>query len=222
MQVKRFFAADMRQAMKLINSLQQGQVTVDGQVKTLRLNNRLRGLIDTALASHQLLATDPKLRLSAAQQLQKNAKPAQLKFLDQQLATETDSDVHTALSLALANLQLVDPNPVDQAALQHEANGIAHLKPEVDVGVVHRRPAHLFGQDRLHDAQGGTVDKIQCGGEKHQCEHAPTGFASRQGAANLVTHSCVWSVGRGSACSRRRDHGCLPVSWNFYVVLHNK
>ncbi|WP_314919482.1 urea ABC transporter permease subunit UrtB [Pseudomonas helleri] len=97
--------------VELINSLQQGQVTVDGQVKTLRLNNRLRGLVETALASHQLLAADPKLRLSAAQQLQKSAKPAQLKFLDQQLAEETDHDVHTALSLALANLQLVDPDP---------------------------------------------------------------------------------------------------------------
>ena len=102
--------------IELINSLQQGQITVDGQVKILRLNNRLRGLIDTALASHQLLASDPRLRLSAAQQLQKNAKPAQLKFLDQQLATETDSDVHTALSLALANLQLVDPDPAVRLA----------------------------------------------------------------------------------------------------------
>ena len=97
--------------VELINSLQQGQVTVDGQVKTLRLNNRLRGLVETALASHQLLAADPKLRLSAAQQLQKSAKPAQLKFLDLQLAEETDHDVHAALSLALANLQLVDPDP---------------------------------------------------------------------------------------------------------------
>ena len=91
--------------VELINSLQQGQLTVDGQTKTLRLNNRLRGLIDTALASHQLLASDPKLRLSAAQHLQKSASPAQLSFLDRQLAGETDSDVHTALSLALANLQ---------------------------------------------------------------------------------------------------------------------
>ena len=96
---------------ELISSLQQGQITVDGQVKTLRLNNRLRGLIDTALASHQLLATDPKLRLNAAQQLQKSATPAQLTFLDRQLAGETDSDVRSALSLALANLQLVDPDP---------------------------------------------------------------------------------------------------------------
>ena len=102
--------------VELINSLQQGRVTVDGQVKTLRLNNRLRGLIDTALASHQLLATDPKLRLNAAQQLQKSATPAQLTFLDRQLAGETDSDVRSALSLALANLQLVDPDPAVRLA----------------------------------------------------------------------------------------------------------
>lgn len=97
--------------VELINALQQGQLTVDGQPKTLRLNNRLRGLIETALASHQLLAADASVRLSAAQQLQKSARPAQLAFLDRQLAGEQDEDVHAALSLALANLQLVDPNP---------------------------------------------------------------------------------------------------------------
>ena len=102
--------------VELINGLQQGQISVDGEVKTLRLNNRLRGLIDTALASHQLLAVDPKLRLNAAQQLQKSAKPAQLKFLNQQLAAETDSDVRSTLSLALANLQLVDPDPAVRLA----------------------------------------------------------------------------------------------------------
>ena len=63
--------------VELINSLQQGLLTVDGAPQKLRLNNRLRGLIDTAVASHQLLAADPKLRLVAAQQLQKSAKPAQ-------------------------------------------------------------------------------------------------------------------------------------------------
>jgi len=100
----------------LINDLQQGQISVDGQSKTLRLNNRLRGLIETAQASQQLLAPDPKLRLAAALQLQKSAKPAQLAFLDRQLAGETDSTAHSALSLALANLQLVDPDPAVRLA----------------------------------------------------------------------------------------------------------
>ncbi|ALE89920.1 urea ABC transporter permease subunit UrtB [Pseudomonas versuta] len=100
----------------LINDLQQGQISIDGQTRTLRLNNRLRGLIETAQASQHLLAPDPALRLAAALQLQKSAKPAQLAFLDRQLAGETDSAVHTALSLALANLQLVDPDPAVRLA----------------------------------------------------------------------------------------------------------
>ena len=102
--------------VELINALQQGQLTVDGEVQVLHLNNRLRGLIDNALASHQLLAADAKLRLSAAQTLQRSAKPAQLNFLDHQLAAESNAEVKTALSLALANLQLVDSNPAVRLA----------------------------------------------------------------------------------------------------------
>lgn len=114
--LERWAAQPVPARVELLNTLQHGQVVVDGQTNTVRLNNRLRSLIDTALASHQLLAADPTLRLSAAQQLQKSAKPAQLAFLDQQLANETDSNVHAALSLTLANLQLVDPNPAVRLA----------------------------------------------------------------------------------------------------------
>ena len=79
--------------------------------KKLRLNNRLRGLIGTAMASHQLLAEEPNVRLAAAQQLQKSAKPAQLGLLNARVASEEDAAVRDALALALANLQLVDPDP---------------------------------------------------------------------------------------------------------------
>src|ERR1700756_574157 len=102
--------------IELVDALQQGQITVNGETKTVRLNNRLRGLIDNVQASQELLAADPKVRLTAAQTLQKSAQPAQLKFLDQQLAGETNDDVHVALSLALANLQLVDPDPAVRLA----------------------------------------------------------------------------------------------------------
>ena len=74
--------------LELLNALQQGQLNIAGESRTLRLNNRLRGLIDSALASHQLLASDANSRLAAARQLQKSAKPAQLKFLDARLAAE--------------------------------------------------------------------------------------------------------------------------------------
>jgi urea transport system permease protein len=102
--------------IELVDALQQGQLTVNGETRTVRLNNRLRGLIDNVQASQQLLAADPKVRLAAAQTLQKTAVPAQLKFLDQQVAAETNEDVHTALSLALANLQLVDTDPLVRLA----------------------------------------------------------------------------------------------------------
>ncbi|WP_313264861.1 urea ABC transporter permease subunit UrtB [Pseudomonas sp.] len=102
--------------IELVDALEQGQLTLNGETKTVRLNNRLRGLINNVQASQQLLAADPKVRLDAARTLQKSAVPAQLKFLDQQVAAETDEQVHSALSLALANLQLVDPDPVVRLA----------------------------------------------------------------------------------------------------------
>ena len=102
--------------IELVDALQQGQLTLNGEARTVRLNNRLRGLINNVQASQQLLAADPKVRLAAARTLQKSAVPAQLKFLDQQVAAETDEDVHSALSLALANLQLVDSDPLVRLA----------------------------------------------------------------------------------------------------------
>lgn len=129
--LERWSAAPNTARLPLIEALQQGRVATDSAKnafievsgayqpaegdtqpvetpKKLRLNNRLRGLTATTLASHQLLADNPALRLAAAQQLQKSAKPAQLQLLNAQVASETDEGVRDALTLALANLQLVD------------------------------------------------------------------------------------------------------------------
>ncbi len=125
--------------LPLLEALQQGRVAADSTKtafietagsyqaaesdappvdapKKLRLNNRLRGLISTAMASHQLLAEDPALRLIAARQLQKSAKPAQLELLNARVTSETDDGVRDALTLALANLQLVDNDPAIRLA----------------------------------------------------------------------------------------------------------
>ncbi|MFZ0153702.1 urea ABC transporter permease subunit UrtB [Pseudomonas sp.] len=101
--------------LDLLTSLQQGRLSPTDSRK-LRLNNRLRGLVDNALASHQLLSNDAKLRLAAAQQLQKSAQPAQVAFLDRRFASETDAAVHAALGLALANLQLIASDPAVRLA----------------------------------------------------------------------------------------------------------
>jgi urea transport system permease protein len=125
--------------LPLLDALQQGRVAADGDKtpfieidgayqaiegaaepvgtpKKIRLNNRLRGLIASTLASHQLLAADPAVRLAAAQHLQKSAKPAQLALLNARVASEDHEQVRDALSLALANLQLVDRDPAVRLA----------------------------------------------------------------------------------------------------------
>ncbi|WP_324731910.1 urea ABC transporter permease subunit UrtB [Pseudomonas paeninsulae] len=113
-------AADSRKnAFIHVNGVYQSaeaEVAPTEAPRKLRLNNRLRGLIGTAMASHQLLAEDPALRLAAARELQKRAKPAQLALLNARAASETDAQVRTALTLALANLQLVDRDPAIRLA----------------------------------------------------------------------------------------------------------
>ena len=90
----------------------EDDVQAQSTPRKVRLNNRLRGLLSVAQASQQLLSEDPAQRLAAAQILQQKAKPALLPLIEQQQASETDEQVQTALSLALANLQLVDPDPL--------------------------------------------------------------------------------------------------------------
>lgn len=125
--------------LPLLEALQQGRIAADSEKtpfietdagytafagtatpaqppRKLRLNNRLRGLIATAVASHHLLADDAQVRLAAARQLQKSAKPALLDLLNARVAGEDDGGVRDALSLALANLQLVDPDPAIRLA----------------------------------------------------------------------------------------------------------
>ncbi|WP_406820107.1 urea ABC transporter permease subunit UrtB [Pseudomonas sp. KnCO4] len=101
--------------LPLLDNLRQGHIGAD-DTRKVRLNNRLRGLIDNALASHQLLSDDSATRLAAAQQLQKSAQPAQMAFLDRRFATEPDAAVHAALGLALANLQLGASEPAVRLA----------------------------------------------------------------------------------------------------------
>lgn len=83
--------------------------TPTDEPRKLRLNNRLRGLANNALASHQLLSNDDAVRLAAALQLQRSALPAQVGTLQHQFEGEKVVGIKAALGLALANLQLTDP-----------------------------------------------------------------------------------------------------------------
>ena len=87
----------------------EGNAVPSGNSKKVFMNNRIRGLIASALAAHQLVSDDEKVRLSAALTLQNGAQQDQLPMLTARLAAEPDAQVKAALATALANLQLSDP-----------------------------------------------------------------------------------------------------------------
>ena len=87
----------------------EGNAVPSGNSKKVFMNNRIRGLIASALAAHQLVSDDDKVRLSAALTLQNGAQQDQLPMLTARLAAESDAQVKAALATALANLQLSDP-----------------------------------------------------------------------------------------------------------------
>lgn len=133
--LEQWAAAPDADRLPLLDAIQSGRLAVDAQGRAfllgddgqyhpadggaapvgepdkLRLNNRLRGLVNTAMASHQLVADSAEVRLEAARQLQKSARPAQRTLLEYRLNEESDDEVKAALQLALANLQLADPAP---------------------------------------------------------------------------------------------------------------
>ncbi|MEI7376413.1 urea ABC transporter permease subunit UrtB [Dickeya chrysanthemi] len=86
----------------------EGDAAPGGATKKVFMNNRIRGLVASALAAHQLVSQDDGVRLRAALQLQNNAQAEQLPFLTQRLAVEQNERVHTAIAITVANLQLSD------------------------------------------------------------------------------------------------------------------
>ena len=71
-------------------------------LKTVRLNNRLRRSVEAALGGLTLMSSDPGKRLEAAQAVFRSRETAALPTLDAALAKETDARVKRALSEARA------------------------------------------------------------------------------------------------------------------------
>ena len=79
----------------------------------VRLNNRLRRIVEAALGSLTLMAPDPGKRLEAAQAVFKSKDANALPALDQAIAKETDPRVKRALLEARAAVVLYLDNPSD-------------------------------------------------------------------------------------------------------------
>jgi urea transport system permease protein len=99
-----------------------------GDLKTVRLNNRLRRSVEAALGGLTLLAADPAKRLEAARAVFKSRDASALPTLDAAIAKETDSRVKRVLGEARAAVILyqADANEADKLA------AIAVMKERAD------------------------------------------------------------------------------------------
>jgi urea transport system permease protein len=75
-------------------------------LKPVRLNNRLRRVVEGALGSLTLLAPDPHKRIRAAEAVFKSRDPAALPVIDSALARESDGAARSALEAARAAIVL--------------------------------------------------------------------------------------------------------------------
>lgn len=78
---------------------------------TVSLNNRLRRELSEARATLELFASEPRVRLRAAQELTSRVTPELLALLERALADEQDERVRSALERTRAAAQLRSPQP---------------------------------------------------------------------------------------------------------------
>ncbi|MFD1697607.1 urea ABC transporter permease subunit UrtB [Roseibium aestuarii] len=71
-------------------------------IDKIKVNNKLRRVIDASLGSLTLLSSDPTVRLAAAQAVFKAGDPEVLDVLETALAKETDDDVRVVMEQARA------------------------------------------------------------------------------------------------------------------------
>ncbi|MBS0220669.1 MAG: urea ABC transporter permease subunit UrtB [Proteobacteria bacterium] len=75
-------------------------------LQRVRINNRLRGVIDDAVGSLTLLSPDPRMRRSAADSLFKQRSPSALPAVEHALAAEKDAGIKRAFAEARASIIL--------------------------------------------------------------------------------------------------------------------
>jgi urea transport system permease protein len=80
------------------------------QLETIIVNNRIRGALDSAIASLRLVAPDPRERLAAARAVAADAGEEMLPLIERALAKETDPEVKALLAQAGAAIALKSPD----------------------------------------------------------------------------------------------------------------
>src|SRR5262249_39842315 len=102
--------------------------TEPADLSPVRLNNRLRRIVEAALGSLTLLTPDPGKRLEAAQAVLRSKDANALSALDQAIAKETDPRVKQALTEARAAVVLY----LDSASDDDKIDAIAVIRQRGD------------------------------------------------------------------------------------------
>jgi urea transport system permease protein len=137
---KRVFIRD--QSDQLIDAAtgQSAAGALPTDLAPVRLNNRLRRIVEAALGSLTLLAPDPGRRLEAAQAVLRSKDPSALPALDQAIAKETDPRVKQALIEARAAVVLYLDNASDADKI--DAIGVIRRRGDQDaLGLLGGLPA---------------------------------------------------------------------------------
>ena len=86
----------------------------EAELDRVRVNNRLRGIIEAAVGSLTLMSPDPAVRRGAAEALFKRRDATSLAALDQALASEKDTRIKRSMSEARAASVLASDAPAAQ------------------------------------------------------------------------------------------------------------
>jgi len=143
---------------RLVDAATGEAAAAPGEVKTVRLNNRLRRAIDAALGGLTLLSSDPGKRYEAAQAVFKSRDANALPALDTAIARETDGRLRRALMQARAAVLLYKPD----ASETDKLDAIAVIKARGDqdaLGLLAGLPADAAPAVRR--AAGDAVSSIQ-------------------------------------------------------------
>jgi urea transport system permease protein len=121
-QDKKVFYRDAAGALFDAETGERVVATAPTDLATVRINNRLRRVIEGALGALTLMAPDPEKRLTAAQAVFKSRDTSALPTLEQAIAKETDARVKRTLAEAHAAATLNLEGAPDAAKI--EAVGI--------------------------------------------------------------------------------------------------
>jgi urea transport system permease protein len=127
-------------------------------IDNVRLNNRLRGVVDAAVGALTLMASDPNRRYEAAQAVFKSRAASVLPALDKALAAETDPSVKKVMNEARAAIVLTSEDGTPAAKIA----AIAIIRDRGDqdaLGLIDSLPADLPSD--VHAAALAASAKIQ-------------------------------------------------------------